>query len=71
MGDDEYSHLAFHRLECFADLDLASHVDLARGFVKDQDFWFSQDRSSQGYPLTLSTAEFLARLTNNRVVTFW
>lgn len=68
VGDDQDGHLAFHGLECFTYLQFASHIDLACGFVEDEDFGFAKDSASQGDALALSAAEFLSTLSDICVV---
>src|SRR5262245_52144255 len=70
MGDDERRTTLKELRERRLDELLAFGVEVARGFIKNEDLRVGQDRAGDGKPLSLAAGEFEAALANQSVVSF-
>jgi hypothetical protein len=46
-------------------------IESRGGFIEKKDLWFSNESSSNGDTLLLSSTEFYSSLSNNGIVAFW
>src|SRR6476620_4988737 len=68
MGDHQCRAPANELLEGFVDEFFAFEVDLARGFVENQEFGVAEDRAGEQNSLPLTAREAAAALADDRLV---